>query len=96
MLDRIQPCTLFSYFYKRNPPMAKTKKEEMVTVNYCITTDVYYNGKFKVSKSFYEKSLEMSDSELLEALQTQYPEVFSSPQGEGDISNMTIVEFIEE
>ena len=38
----------------------------------------------------------MSDSELLEALQTQYPEVFTSPQGEGDINNMTIVEFIEE
>ncbi len=76
--------------------MAKTKKEEMVTVNYCITTDVYYKGELKVAKSFYEKSLEMSDSELLEALQTQYPEVFSSPQGEGDISNMTIVEFIEE
>lgn len=72
--------------------MAKTKKEEMITVNYCITTDVYYKGELKVAKSFYEKSLEMSDSELLEALQTQYPEVFSSPQGEGD---MTIDEFIE-
>lgn len=96
MLVRIQPCTLFTLFLQKDSPMAKTKKEEMVTVNYCITTDVYYNGKFKVSKSFYEKSLEMSDSELLEALQTQYPEVFSSPQGEGDISNMTIVEFIEE
>lgn len=75
--------------------MAKTKKEEMITVNYYITTDVYYNGKLKVAKSFYEKSLEMSDSELLEALQTQHPEVFSSPQGEGDINNMTIDEFIE-
>ena len=75
--------------------MAKTKKEEMVTVNYCITTDVYYTGKLKVAKSFYEKSLEMSDSELLEVLQTQHPEVFSSPQGEGELSNMTIDEFIE-
>lgn len=75
--------------------MAKTKKEEMITVNYYITTDIYYAGKLKVAKSFYEKSLEMSDSELLEALQTQHPEVFSSPQGEGDVSNMTIDEFIE-
>ena len=75
--------------------MAKTKKEEMVTVNYSITTDISYTGKLKVAKSFYEKSLEMSDSELLEVLQTQHPEVFSSPQGEGELSNMTIDEFIE-